>query len=343
MDPTVSSTNFVLRAYRGPEEHPAMTDVSNAVRVFNGDPNVGTVADMDNYYGHLEHADLPRDCRLVELGGAVVAYGRASWNALANGEGQVDGILNIHPAHRGRGIEDGLVDHAIRRSAEIISVRGTAIRTRFVLFVTSTDLHLARVADARGFAVVRSGAQLIRPSLDDIPDVPLPAGLEVRPIDPDDRAMHRRIFDADARAFADSYGQQAPSDAEFDEFIHMPTFNPELWRVAFHGREIAGQILNYMSEAPGPDGSLIGWTEAISVQPEFRRRGLARALLVASLRAVRDAGATAAGLGVDLQNPNQARALYESLGFRIVAVTNEYELGPFEPGEGPPIPSGHRS
>lgn len=341
MDPNVSGTNFVLRAYRGPEDHPAMNDVSNAVRAFNGDPNVGTVADMDNHYGHLKHADLPADCRLVELDGVVAAYGRASWNALANGEGQVDGILNIDPAQRGRGIEELLVDHAIRRSAEIISVRGTAVRTRIILYVTGNDPHQARVAEERGFAVVRSGAQLIRPSLDDIPDVPLPTGLEVRPIDPGDRAMHRRIFDADARAFADSYGQQMASDAEFDEFIHMPTFNPELWRVAFHGDEIAGQILNYMSEAPAPDGSLIGWTEAISVQPEFRRRGLARALLVASLQAVRDAGATAAGLGVDLQNPNQAQALYESLGFRIVSVANEFELGPFEPGEVPPIPTAH--
>ncbi len=343
MDPKLAHPNLILRAYRGPEDHPAMNGVANAVRVFNGDPNVGTVADMDNYYGHLEHADLPRDCVLVELDGTVIAYGRASWNALANGEGQVDAILNIHPAHRGHGIEDGLLEHVIRRSAEIISIRGTTIRTRIILFVASTHPDLARIAEARSFAVVRSAAQLIRRSLEDIPVVPLPAGLDIRPIDPDDRATHRRIFDADARAFADSYGQQAPSDAEFDEFIHMPTFNPELWRIAFHGSEIAGQILNYMSEAPGPDGSLIGWTEAISVQPEFRRRGLARALLVASLRAVRDAGATAAALGVDLQNPNQARTLYESLGFSIVSITNEYELGPFEPGEAPPMSAGHDS
>ena len=343
MDPSISSTNFFLRAYRGPEDHPAMTRVAGAVRAFNGDAALGTVADMDNHYAHLEHADLPRDCALVELDGAVVAYGRASWNALANGEGQVDGILNIDPAHRGLGVEDALVDHAIGRAAEIISARGRTARTRVILYVTSNDPHQARVAELRGMAIVRSGAQLIRPSLDQIPDFPLLSGFEIRPIDRDDRAMHRRIFDADARAFADSYGQQAPSDAEFDEFIHMPTFNPELWRVAFHGDEIAGQILNYMSEAPAPDGSMIGWTEAISVQPEFRRRGLARALLVASLRAVRDAGATAAGLGVDLQNPNQARALYESLGFSIVSVANEFELGPFKPGEVPTIATNHKS
>ena len=335
----LANPNLVLRAYRGPEDHPAMNAVANAVRAFNGDAELGTVADMDNHYAHLEHADLPRDCVLVEIGDKVVAYGRASWNALANGEGQVDGILNIDPAHRGIGIEELLVDHAIRRATEIIAARGQVVRTRIILFVTGNDGDQRRVAEGRGFGIVRSFAQLVRPSLDHIPEVALPPGFEIRPIDPHDPAMHRRVFDADARAFADSYGQQAPSDAEFDEFIHMPTFDPTLWRVAFHGEEIAGQVLSYMGEAPAPDGSLIGWTEAISVQPEFRRRGLARALLVASLRAVRDAGATAAGLGVDLQNPNQARALYESLGFRIVSVVHEYEAGPFEPGSVPDLPT----
>ena len=154
--------------------------------------------------------------------------------------------------------------------------------------------------------------------------------------------MHRRVFDADARAFADSYGQEARSDTGFDEFIHMPTFNPALWRVAFMGTKIAGQILNYIGEELAADGTRIGWTEAISVQPEFRRRGLARALLAESLRAVREAGASSAALGVDLQNPNQARDLYESLGFRIVSVTHEYRMGLFGRDEITDIQAGAR-
>jgi ribosomal protein S18 acetylase RimI-like enzyme len=77
-------------------------------------------------------------------------------------------------------------------------------------------------------------------------------------------------------------------------------------------------------------------TEAISVQPEYRRRGLARALLAESLRAVRDAGGTSAGLGVDTENPNEALTLYENLGFRIAGETFEYELGRSPADAGPP-------
>jgi len=334
MDRSDWTERIVLRAYRGPEDHPDMTRVAAAVRAFNGDAELGTVADMDNYYGHLEHADLPRDCALVELEGQVVAYGRASWEELANGERRVDCILNIEPVHRGEGIEEVLLAHALRRAEEHVSDVGRGRTTRVIVYATGRDDALRRLLESGGLNLVRRHAQLVRPTLDDIPDLSIPEPFAIRRIDPLDRAMHRLVFDADARAFADHYGQEASSETAWDGFVGSPFFDPTLWRVAFHGDEIAGQILNFMGEALA-DGTRIGMTEAISVQPEYRRLGLARALLAESLRAVRDAGADQACLGVDTQNPNQALTLYESLGFRIVSETFEYELGPFLPGSTP--------
>lgn len=339
MEAPTSTPILVLRAYRGPEDHPAMNEAARAVRAFNGDAELGTVADMDNHYAHLPFADLPRDCALVEADGRVVGYGRASRQPLANGDARVDCILNIDPAARGLGVEELLVGHALRRSAELIGGTSEVRVDRASFYVTGRDSELIRVIEARGLARVRREAQLVRPTFADIPDLPIPAPLRVRPIDPGDRAMHRRVFDADARAFAESYGQEAPTEAGFEEFISGPSFDPALWRVAFDGDVIAGQILNYMGDRQ-PDGTCVGWTEAISVQPEYRRRGLARALLAESLRAVRDAGATSAGLGVDTQNPNQALTLYESLGFRIVSETYLYQWGPFEAGATPWLDEG---
>ena len=97
-----------------------MTALAAAVRAFNGDAELGTVADMDNHYAHLDQSDLPRDCALVELDGQVVAYGRASWAELANGDAQVECILNVHPDARGRGVEDapGRPRHSARSRAD---------------------------------------------------------------------------------------------------------------------------------------------------------------------------------------------------------------------------------
>jgi len=331
---TGGAATLRLRAYRGPVDHPHMNRVANAVRAFNGDPVLGGVADMDNHYAHLEHADLPRDCALVELDDRVVAYGRASRQEMITGGRQVECILNIEPEARGRGAEELLVRHAVARSEALIAEFGRDRPMAVLVFVTSRDEALRAVVEATGFQRVQAGVQLVRPNLEEIPEIPLPEGFEIRRIEASDHAMHRRVWEAATRAFAESYGEQAQTEDQFDRWLKSDEFNPPLWRVAFHGDAIAAQILNYMGELE-PDGSRIGWTESISTQPEFRRLGIARALLAESLRTVRDAGATKAALGADSLNPNRAQSLYESMGFEVVSTTYDYRLGPFAPGERP--------
>jgi mycothiol synthase len=325
-----------LRPYQGPIDHPAMARVLAAVRAFNGEPNLGTVAEMDNTYAHLETADLPRDCALVELDGRVVAYGRASRQEMITGEWLVECIVNVDPNARGRGGEELLLGHMVARAGDLTSEFGHGRPMGVRLSVGSRDEAQRVAAEAAGFRRIRTSVRLVRPNLDDIPDIPLPAGFEIRRIGAADAAMHRRVWDAHTRAFGDSYGEHAQTESQFDRWITSDEFDPPLWRVAFHGHEIAAQVLNYLGEIE-PDGSRIGWTEYISTQPLFRRRGLARALLAESLRTVRDAGATRAALGADSENPNNAQALYESLGFKVVSTTDDYELGPFAPGERPRI------
>ena len=333
---TGGAATLRLRPYRGPVDHPDMNRVANAVRVLNGDPNLGSVADMDNHYAHLENADLPRDCTLVELDGRVVAYGRASRVELITGDQQVECIMNLEPDARGQGIEELLLGHALRRAEEIVAEFGRDRTIAVTAFVMSRDESQRVAVEGAGFSRIRSGVQLIRPNLEDIPDIPLPDGFEIRRIDAADGAMHRRVWEAASRAFANSYGEQAQTEDQYERWLTSDEFDPPIWRVAFHGDDIAAQILNYLGELE-PDGSRTGFTESISTQPQFRRMGLARALLAESLRTVRDAGATRAALGADSLNPNRAQSLYESMGFRVVATTYDYQLGPFPPGSKPQL------
>jgi mycothiol synthase len=335
-DATSLADRLSLRPYRGRGDHPEMNRIANLVGAANGDPAHRTVEGMDGYYSGFDQEALALDCAIVELDGGMVGYGRISWEDSAEGDhGEIGGVLNVDPALVGRGIEERLVEHAVRRAAALIQTRGATLPSVVHIWATGRDVAQQRALEAAGFERVRAGAQLVRPSLDAIPEIPLPDGFEIRPIGREDRAMHRRVWEASNRAFAGSFGEEAPSEARYEGWLNEPDFDPPLWRVAFHGEEIAGQILNFMGP-PEPDGSRIGFTEGISVQPEFRRRGLARALLAASLRAVRDAGATKAALGVDSQNPNQAQALYESMGYEVVSVAYTYQLGPYPAGSGGP-------
>ena len=58
-----------------------------------------------------------------------------------------------------------------------------------------------------------------------------------------------------------------------------------------------------------------GWLDSVFTRRAWRRRGLARALIVRSLHLLRDRGLETAALGVDADNPSGAFGLYESAGF----------------------------
>lgn len=151
--------------------------------------------------------------------------------------------------------------------------------------------------------------------------LPLPDGLEIRPI-PRETAALRQVFDADVEAFRDHFGWSEGSDERFAAFLEEPETDPDLWLVAFDGAEVAGAVLNGIHVSP--DGEQSGWLDSIFTRRPWRQRGLARALIARSLGLLRDRGLTDASLGVDLANPNQALALYESCGFRTVSSSTAY-------------------
>jgi ribosomal protein S18 acetylase RimI-like enzyme len=153
--------------------------------------------------------------------------------------------------------------------------------------------------------------------MDDLPEVRLPPGLEVRPVTRDD---YRAIWEADAEAFRDHWGEIDESEEAFLRFVDDPVYDPELFVIAFDGDEIAGLVLNVIDPADVErKGEVRGLLDSVAVRRPWRRRGLARALIAHSLRLLRDRGATSAFLGVDGENPNRAMTLYESCGFRIAS------------------------
>ncbi|GAB4572788.1 MAG: hypothetical protein Kow0077_13260 [Anaerolineae bacterium] len=78
---------------------------------------------------------------------------------------------------------------------------------------------------------------------------------------------------------------------------------------------IVGNVTLFPADYPADLGRVIAVAN-VAVAPEYRRRGIARRLMEASLEAIRAGGGTAAILQVDADNSG-AQRLYESLGFRV--------------------------
>jgi mycothiol synthase len=179
-----------------------------------------------------------------------------------------------------------------------------------------------------GFTVSRFGASMIRPNLDNIPDIALPAGVDVRPATAE---MLRAIWDADKLAFIDTFGEETPTEGAFRTFSNDPTHDLSLWKIAWAGDQIVGQIRSYINaEENVAQQRLRGYTEHISTAREWRGKGIASALLAASLAEVRDRGMTQAALGVDTENPADALAIYQRLGFEVVGYDAIFDRAVFD-------------
>jgi mycothiol synthase len=72
----------------------------------------------------------------------------------------------------------------------------------------------------------------------------------------------------------------------------------------------------------------LGFVRILGVKPEYRRRGLALALLKHVFRHFADLGLKRVGLGVDAENPTGAVRLYERAGMHVARRDIRYERVP---------------
>jgi ribosomal protein S18 acetylase RimI-like enzyme len=167
---------------------------------------------------------------------------------------------------------------------------------------------------AAGYETVRIMLAMVRPATIALDEAPLPEGLEVRPVQPH---HFRAIWEARQEAYLDHWGFAPGDDQTFQRWLEQPLFEPELWKVAWDGEQVAGMVLNRINEAENVKyGRKRGHTQDVFVRRPWRRRGLARALLSQSIEMFLNMGMEETALGVDADNPSGARALYEAAGYR---------------------------
>jgi mycothiol synthase len=324
---------LVFRNFQGERDFPAMVDTYNAASRANREDHVISVETITNDYTHLTHCDPYRDVLIAEIDGEMAAYSRVTW--------WVEQATQIHiyqsfgfvcPQWRRHGLGRAMLHFNQRRLCEIARDEGhnkqSETQRFFEAYSSNFQPGSQALLESEGYTPVRWGYMMVRPDLENIPDLPLPAGLEVRPVTAD---QYRQIWDAAQEAFRDHWGYVEPSEEDYQSWLGNKEFQPELWQVAWDKEydngagAVAGMILNYVDHDQNQViGRKRGWTESISVRRPWRRRGLARALLARSLKMHRDLGMTEAALGVDADNPNGARQLYESMGFQTIRIHTTY-------------------
>jgi len=292
-----------------------MLGAKNSAEAADGVDQPVSLEEFANVYRHLQRCDPATDVVIAEIGGEMAAYGRVQWWEEYTGARRYQPFCFVAPQTRGRGLGTAMLAHGEARLREIAAGHPSGEKT-FEVQHNDREARAAALYAAAGYTPALHGADMVRPDLENLPEVPLPAGLVVHPPRPDEV---RRVWEAEVEAFQDHLGAAPPGEEAYREFLEDPFHDPSLWCVAWDGDEVAGQVRNFIN-APANEatGRKRGYTENVSVRRPYRRLGLARALLVRSFGILKGKGMEEAALSVLTENLHGAFRLYESVGFRVV-------------------------
>jgi len=312
--PAIPGLRF--RRFRGDADFASLAELITTANMADGIEELPDEPTLRSEFEHRADFDPRMDTIFAEVEDRLVGYGDVSRSVRA-GTSVYSTTGIVHPDWRRRGLGRAILRHDERRLREIAAGHEDPGGRIFNAWIDDDAGGARELLASEGYHPVRYGFAMRRPNLDDLPEAPLPDGIEIRPVRPED---HRAIYDADTEAFLDHWGARDRTEEDFVAMFAAPYLDTSLWRVAWEGTQVAGSV---MPAVWTTENELLGirraWLEHISVRRPWRRRGLATALIVAALEGLRERGLDEVMLGVDGENPTGALALYESLGFVVKA------------------------
>jgi GNAT superfamily N-acetyltransferase len=318
--PNISGLKF--RHFQNKSDYPIMVSLIEQSRETDKIEIVLTADEIANWFAHLETFDPFKDMLFIEVNDEPVGASMAYWEEDPNDNRYYEHISILLPEWRGKGLRHIMVRFSESRLREMATSHPLEKSKKFWVFCEESEIHLRSVLEDEGYQIFRYGFHLVRPTLDDIPDLDLPPEIEIRPVIPD---HYPAIISAWNEACKELRGTIPFTDETFKEWQGEPTFDPSLWQVAWHDEQVIGTTLCFINELENSEyNRKRGYTELISVSKSWRGRGIAKALMARGMKALKGRGMTEAALGVDAENPSGALRLYENMGFRITKTVMYY-------------------
>lgn len=283
-----------VRAYAGPDDLRAMQELTARIWRHGARWHVGDLA--WNRFPREASADWPT--MLWEREGTLRGWG---W---MQEPGELD--LAVDP-------------HAREIAPQVLDWFENACSGGAVV-VLDREAHLRSALEARGYREVRNAPFWLHVArgLDALPPPALPPGFRARPLDcardvARRAALHRAAWEKLPFADGDRSNRSRVTEARYDELIRTAPYRPDLdWVIETPDGELAASCCAWLDARNG-----VGELEPVGTHPSYRRTGLARAVCLHALHALRAVGASEAVVHPrgDAAYPVPAR-LYSSLGFQ---------------------------
>jgi mycothiol synthase len=320
--PAINALRF--RHFHGESDYPKIATVLKASEAADQSIREVTAQDIANAYLHMSNCDPYYDIICAEIDGKLVGYSRGWWTDESAPERTYIHNGFLVPEWRRQGIGCAMLLWMEERLSAIAAAHPAELSKLFQVNVSQYQKGTAILLERSSYQAVRYYYLMVRPSLTDIPEFPLPDGLEIHPVSPEHYRPIWRLVEATSQ---DEWGHKQPTETDYQEWLASPYFQPELWQIAWDKttHEVVGQVLTYINGDENKQfNRLRGYTEGIGVARSWRRRGVARALISLSLLAQKAAGMNESALIADSDSNFNVTRLYESCGFQIVKCDTLY-------------------
>lgn len=295
----------------GPEDAPAYVRLIEACREVDAiDPlstleGIPTVEEMRASFADRD----PRNVLFALHGEEMIAALHLSWWTEADGTWLYLHLGRVVPAWRGHGLGTALLHWAEGQIRTLAAEHPTHGKGVFGANASSTETTATGLLLNEGYQCVHSNALMDFTDFGRLTEPSLPAKIGRRSVQPD---QLRLIWESIARFWAGTlWGAPAPSEGEYQEFLHQPDLDLALWQVAWDRDQPVGMVLGRISKG-------CGYIDEVSVDRAYRRQGIAQALMLYALAVLREHGVQRVRLHTDANDRHGARSLYEKIGFRVV-------------------------
>lgn len=305
-----------VRGFNGASDIPKIVRVMNESWAADLSDLVITSDELIESYAHPQNFDPRKDLLLAEVDRELIGVGSVAWSDRRGDIRVYKHQAHLLPQWRGMGIRHYMLRKNEARLREIAKSEGADKKSIFEVWTNMETNHWKSVLESSGYEPAWYVFEMIRSLDEDIPVLPLPEGIEVRPVDSEN---YRAVWDAAKGALRDErdYSDERWNDTSYGLFIRSRKFTPELFQIAWAGDEVVGGVHNFIDEEENAQlNRAWGHNEEIFVRQPWRRRGIARALIARSLKVLKDRSIEYATLDVDADNPSGALRLYKSVGYK---------------------------
>jgi mycothiol synthase len=220
----------------------------------------------------------------------------------------------VLPEWREKGIGTALLQWGEAAARQLAAVQHPNERFEFAANASCTEQDATALLLNEGYYIGFTTLEMRFDISTTLPATsPLPDGIEVRPALPEHYLLIiSSIIESYQNAFPENrFRTTFDRVAYYSAELQKPKYDPKLWHVAWDGDEVAGQVFMVIE-----NGQV--YMNQVSVRPAWRRKGLARALLIRALRDVLERGEEVIWLDTYAEYQTRAVDLYRSLGFHVI-------------------------